>query len=187
MGRQPSDGEDRRRFLKRAGAVAGATVWAVPTMQVVRMASASAQISGSVVLPGAPSTTATSAGVATLYADGSIECPDHWADDTSTPVGQVTFRSTEYGIRFDIVLTAAAPNWDYEVAINQQAGDCINKSQYFSGPATDENGDGSYGATYIAGPGSYAIQANVASANGVPPNPKHREIGQNGFVSIRVF
>ena len=57
MGRQPADGEDRRQFLKRAGAVAGATVWAVPTMQVVRMASAGAQTTGSVVVTNPPPST----------------------------------------------------------------------------------------------------------------------------------
>lgn len=57
MGRQPADGEDRRQFLKRAGVVAGATVWAVPTMQVVRMASAGAQTTGSVVVTNPPPST----------------------------------------------------------------------------------------------------------------------------------
>jgi hypothetical protein len=49
--------EDRRRFLKRAGAVVGATVWAAPTMQVVSMASASAQTVGSVVPPASSTST----------------------------------------------------------------------------------------------------------------------------------
>ena len=40
-----SSGESRREFLKKAGAVA----WIVPTMQIVNMASASAQTNGSVV------------------------------------------------------------------------------------------------------------------------------------------
>jgi hypothetical protein len=49
-------GESRREFLKKAGAVA----WVVPTMQVVNMAAAGAQTSGSIVTttPG-PSTTTT--------------------------------------------------------------------------------------------------------------------------------
>lgn len=51
-------GESRREFLKKAGAVA----WVVPTMQIVNMAAASAQTSGSIVTttkPGSTTTTTT--------------------------------------------------------------------------------------------------------------------------------
>lgn len=53
----PSDGESRRTFLRRAGIVAGATMWVTPAMQMVRMAPATAQASTSVVDPGTSSTT----------------------------------------------------------------------------------------------------------------------------------
>ena len=48
-----SSGESRREFLKKAGAVA----WVVPTMQIVNMASASAQTNGSVVTTTSPPST----------------------------------------------------------------------------------------------------------------------------------
>jgi len=49
--------QGRREFLKKAGAVA----WVVPTLQIVNMASASAQTNGSMVstTPPPPSTTTT--------------------------------------------------------------------------------------------------------------------------------
>jgi len=67
-----------------------------------------------------------------LYGDGSIDCPDHWADDTSTPVGAVEYTATKDGIHFRIVLTAAADNWTYAAEVGQQLGDCIDsdRSQY---------------------------------------------------------
>ena len=43
------EGQSRRQFIRKAGVVAGATAWAVPTMQVLNMASAAAGVEGSVV------------------------------------------------------------------------------------------------------------------------------------------
>ena len=124
--------------------------------------------------------------VATLYADGSVDCPDHWADDLSSPAGKVVFRTTADGVWFHIVFTDAAPNSEYNVAVNLEDGDCITGTQNFSGFTTNQNGKGVFSGTYITGPETYSIQVNVASIIGVPPNPKHREIAPAGFVEITV-
>ncbi|MCP3975301.1 MAG: hypothetical protein GY720_12520 [bacterium] len=53
------EGASRREFIKKAGVVAGATAWAVPTMQIINMAGASAQTNGSVVDPTRPPSSTT--------------------------------------------------------------------------------------------------------------------------------
>lgn len=126
--------------------------------------------------------------VETLYADGSIGCPDHWADDLSTPVGKVVFRPTTDGVHFHVVFTDAAPNWQYEIVVNLESGDCIDWDavQAFESLITDKNGTGVFDGTYLADPGTYSIEVNVVSEWGVTPNPKHREIGPAGFAEVTV-
>ena len=68
--------QDRRDFLKKAGAVA----WAVPAMQAVNMAAAAAGVEGSVVSttrpPASTSTTTTTTTEAPELCDCSIEVVD---------------------------------------------------------------------------------------------------------------
>ena len=126
--------------------------------------------------------------VETLYADGSINCPDHWADDLSTPVGRVVFRPTTDGIHFHVVFTDAAPNWEYEVVVNLESGDFIeyNALQAFESLTTNKNGTGVFSGTFLADPGTYSIEVNVVSAQGDPLDPKYGEIGPSGFAQVTV-
>lgn len=61
-------GDSRREFLKKAGAAA----WVVPTMQIVNMASASAQTNGSMVTTTPPPSTTTTSTTTTT----TTEAPD---------------------------------------------------------------------------------------------------------------
>ena len=54
----------------------------------------------------------------TLYGDGNITCPDHWAHDLSLPVGQVQYRPTPDGLKITVTLERAWPNTEYYVEVN---------------------------------------------------------------------
>ena len=129
-----------------------------------------------------------SAAVTTIYGDGDVSCPGHYADDLSTPVGRVVFRPVEDGVHFRIILNNAAPDWTYGVAVNLELGDCIDFDavQSFTGLTTNKNGVGRLTGTYVTEPGTYSIQVNVVSADGVPDNPLHREMAPARFVQVTV-
>ena len=57
-------------------------------------------------------------GQQTLYGDGDITCPDHWAHDLSLPVGQVQYTPTPQGIEITVTLTEAWPDTEYYVEVN---------------------------------------------------------------------
>ena len=54
----------------------------------------------------------------TLYGDGDIHCPDHWAHDRSLPVGAVRYQPGEDGIEITVTLDQAWPDTDYYVEVN---------------------------------------------------------------------
>ena len=54
----------------------------------------------------------------TLYGDGDINCPDHWAHDLSLPVGQVKYTPTPQAIEITVTLTQAWPDTEYDVVVN---------------------------------------------------------------------
>jgi ketosteroid isomerase-like protein len=54
----------------------------------------------------------------TLYGDGDIHCPDHWAHELSLPVGQVRYRPTSNGLEITVTLEQAWPNTEYYVRVN---------------------------------------------------------------------
>ena len=133
------------------------------------------------------------AAVATLYGDGDIDCPDHVADNLSTPVGQVVFRPTADGYWMNVVLTNAAPNWVYDVSVNLDVGngqdpeDCFLGADTYEGAlTTNSNGVGVFQASSDLFSGDLLIQVSIGSGENVPPNPLHREIGQSSFVGITV-
>jgi hypothetical protein len=167
--------------MRRRGQAVRRTI-VIPTLLVVLVGATAA-----VAAPPSAQLAQESA-VQTLYGDGSIDCPDHWADDTSTPVGTVEYTATDDGIRFRIVLTAAAANWTYAAEIGQQLGDCIDwdRSQYYPEFTTDNTGAAVFEGTYLLEPGTYWVNVNIGGGSVPPPNLKHREIGPDGFVEISV-
>lgn len=54
----------------------------------------------------------------TLYGDGNITCPDHWAHDLSLPVGQVQYQPGDDDIEITVTLDGAWPNTEYYVEVN---------------------------------------------------------------------
>jgi hypothetical protein len=164
----------RRRRIRRVLAVAVAALFV---------------FSGTAALAGS----GNKAVVATLYGDGDINCPGHVADDLSTPVGKVAFRPTTDGYWMNVVLTNAAPNWEYNVAVNLDVGngededDCfLGVDEYEGAITTNSQGVGVFRASSDLFSGDVLIQVNIGSAEGVPPNPLHREISQASFVQITV-
>ena len=118
-----------------------------------------------------------------IYADGSVGCPG--ADDVSNRVGTVMVRPVEEGVAFHLVLTDAAPNWNYYVELSQ-AGTCLNGVRYtFS---TGRNGQAIVDGIYPVSPGDYTILVDVVSnpSNNVPPDPTRREMAPGGLISITV-
>jgi hypothetical protein len=126
----------------------------------------------------------TNAVTAPLYADGSVQCSG--ADDLSDRVGRVILRPVGNGIHFQVVLTGAAPNWDYYVELSQN-GVCTG-AQQFHGFKTGGNGNGVFKGVYAANPGSYLVLVDVVSdpSSSVPPDPKHREIAPSDLLSVSV-
>ncbi len=131
--------------------------------------------------------------VATLYGDGNIDCPGHVADELSTPVGHVVFRPTSDGYRMNVVLTNAAPNWEYHVSVNLDVGegqakeDCFLGADSYEGAlTTNSQGAGVFQASSDLFSGDLLIQVVISSGENVPPNPLHREIGHSSFVGITV-
>jgi hypothetical protein len=96
-----------------------------------------------------PGTTTTQ----TLYGDGEITCPEHWAHDRSLPVGQVQYTPTAQGVEITVTLTKAWPDTEYYVEVNtdqlcqgQQDG---TGDRRFGGLVTDGDGAGSLTLTYL--------------------------------------
>ena len=90
----------------------------------------------------------------TLYADGDITCPDHWAHDLSLPVGQVQYTPTPQGIEITVTLTGAWPDTEYYVEVNTDefCQDRPSASPEFGGLVTDPEGAGSVTLTYAGTP-----------------------------------
>jgi len=128
--------------------------------------------------PGAHAVTAS------LYADGSVQCTG--ADDLSNRVGTVVLRPVGSGISFHVVLTDAAPAWDYYVELSQD-GTCMNPQRFF-GFTTGKNGNGVFKGVLATAPGSYQILVDVVSdpSSNIPPNPTHREIAPADLIRISV-
>ena len=86
----------------------------------------------------------------TLYADGDITCPDHWAHDLSLPVGQVQYTPTPQGIEITVTLTQAWPDTEYYVEVNTDefCQDGGSSGPRFGGLVTDQRGAGSLTLTY---------------------------------------
>jgi hypothetical protein len=99
----------------------------------------------------------------TLYGDGDIHCPDHWAHDRSLPLGQVQYIPTAQGIEITVTLTQAWPDTGYNVKVNTdqfcQGQEDGSGSQQFGGLVTDGDGAGSLTLTYPGAP---------APASGLP-------------------
>jgi hypothetical protein len=89
----------------------------------------------------------------TLYGDGDIHCPNHWAHDLSLPVGQVQYTPTPQAVEITVTLTQAWPDTEYYVEVNtdqfcqgQQDG---TGDRRFGGLVTDGDGAGSLTLTYL--------------------------------------
>jgi hypothetical protein len=109
-----------------------------------------------------PGTTTTQ----TLYGDGDIDCPDHWAHDLSLPVGTVQYTPTGQGIEITVTLTQAWPDTEYYVEVNTDQI-CRGEGGVYAGPSfegliTDGEGAGSLTLTYTGTSGEAARLPAVA-------------------------
>lgn len=86
----------------------------------------------------------------TLYGDGDINCPDHWAHDRSLPVGQVQYTLTPQAIEITVTLTHAWPDTEYDVSVktDQFCPEGAQASSYSERLTTDRDGAGSLTLTY---------------------------------------
>ena len=119
-----------------------------------------------------------------LYADGDIGCDG--TTEVDQRVGRVIIKGTDYGIRYHVVFTHAAPNEEYQITLNGESGGCVSELQRNFGFTTNANGNGVFRGMYPADPGVYQININVVSDDGVVADPAHRELGTNGFVEVMV-
>ena len=101
----------------------------------------------------------------TLYGDGDITCPDHWAHDLSLPVGQVQYTPTPQAIEITVTLTQAWPDTEYDVDVNTDqfcrtggSADSWDESD-FGGLTTDRDGAGSLTLTYAPAPAHVGLLA----------------------------
>ncbi len=94
----------------------------------------------------------------TLYGDGDITCPDHWAHDLSLPVGRVQYTPTPQAVEITVTLDRAWPDTDYYVEVNTDqfclAGGSADprEGNHFVGLTTDRDGAGSLTLTHASRP-----------------------------------
>ncbi len=90
----------------------------------------------------------------TLYGDGDITCPEHWAHDLSLPVGRVQYTPTPQGIEITVSLTGAWPDTQYYVEVNPDefCRDWPSARPEFASLVTDPDGAGSVTFTYAGIP-----------------------------------
>jgi hypothetical protein len=92
----------------------------------------------------------------TLYGDGAIQCPEHWAHDRSLPVGHVQYTPTAQGIEITVTLTQAWPDTEYYVEVNTdqfcEGQEGVTGDRQFGGLVTDGDGAGSLTFTYSGTP-----------------------------------
>jgi hypothetical protein len=130
----------------------------------------------------------------TLYGDGDIHCPDHWAHDLSLPVGQVRYRPTQEAIEITVTLTQAWPDTEYYVEVNTDdfcpsfRGPGPWSKRYF-GLNTDRDGVGSLAIIDASGPGEHVVNVNVVATDeggAQRADPRPREIGPDAFAELTV-
>lgn len=123
----------------------------------------------------------------TLYADGNIDCPDHWAEDVSTPVGTVEYRAEAGGIEITVSLTDAESDTAYDVVVIPEAGACGDwaGAEGFPGLTTDQNGAGTLAFTYGAESGEQSVVLNIVST-GDEEIGRYHEIAPAGFTQVDV-
>ncbi len=111
-----------------------------------------------------PGTTITQ----TLYGDGDITCPGHWAHDLSLPVGQVQYTPTRQGVEITVTLTRAWPDTEYYVEVNTDQFCTTGRHAYrwednhFGGLVTDADGAGRLTLTYAQAPTGASHPPGVA-------------------------
>ena len=93
----------------------------------------------------------------TLYGDGDIRCPDHWAHDLSLPIGQVQYTPTPQAIEITVTLDQAWPDTEYYVEVNTDQSCRAWESGSWDeirvpGLTTDRDGAGSVTLTYASRP-----------------------------------
>ena len=123
----------------------------------------------------------------TLYADGDINCPDHFAADLSTPVGTVDYLGVEGGIDVTVSLTDAEPTTVYDVVVIPEDGACDDwaGTEGFSGLTTDQDGSGTLAFTFAADSGEHSIVLNIVST-GDEDIGRYHEIAPAGFTQVDV-
>jgi hypothetical protein len=114
------------------------------------------------------------------------------ATDDSLPVGTVAFDpgSREVGIR--VILTDAAPEWEYYVEVWTDEG-CQTEQPLRGDQSetptfrTDEEGAGELDFV-LSGiePGTYRLNVDVVSSIDEPEDPRHGEIAASSFTEIVV-
>ena len=111
----------------------------------------------------------------TLYADGDITCPEHWAHDLSLPVGRVQYTPTPQGIEITVTLTGAWPDTQYYVEVNTDefCQDRPSASPEFARLVTDPDGAGSVTFTYTGIP----TDAQRPPGAGTPRRQRRRRLG----------
>ena len=127
---------------------------------------------------------------ATIYGDGDVTCPNHWAQDESLPVGTVTFRPTNDGLDIEVDLTDAAPNWTYNAEV--LPADFCETGTILAGVIgellTDDTGAGRLEVSVPVEPGAYELTVNVVSEpnDNVPEDPRLREMSPSGLTEVVV-
>lgn len=119
-----------------------------------------------------------------LYATGDIGCDG--AEDRDLRGGRGLLRPTKAGVAFQVVLTNAAADWEYYVEVQEEFGGCIYVLGLFDGFRTNHKGKGVFRGMLPLAPGTYSLNIDVVSAEGSPPDYRHREIGGFGYVEVRV-
>jgi hypothetical protein len=138
----------------------------------------------------APTTLPAGSVVQTLYADGNInDCPDNFADDTSRPVGQITYTPVPEGVEIHISLEDAAPDWAYVVHVFKEtpaSEPCAIGLDTLIGPTTNSQGQGELTQTIPLFEGVHAIGVNIAYDTSEPPESPLREITTDSYATFTV-
>lgn len=120
-----------------------------------------------------------------LYATGDIGCNGAEETDNRVGTGYICSKGTE--VYYEAQLEGVAEDWEYYIELQTQEGGCLDVLSQIDGFTTDDNGDGVFSGTFEAPVvGAYDLNIDVVSAQEVPPDPRNREIGGEGYAQIIV-
>ena len=123
----------------------------------------------------------------TLYGDGDISCPDHWADDTSLPVGTVLYQPGEGELVVSVDFTEVAPSTGYEVSLWKDDS-CEDEEPFYTPPWTFRSNDQGVGSGQFVlsnlEPGTYQFSLNVVPFDDGADDPRLEEIATPEFSKV---